>query len=61
MNNPKYLVIEIDKHYNDPLISLKGTYNSMDNAIKAKDSYVNLADVNKKPKLVYTISAIAYE
>ena len=42
----KYLVIEVDDNYNDsknPLIFLRGNYNSSEEAMSARNSLENLA------------------
>jgi len=57
----KYLVIEVDDNYNDsknPLIFLRGNYNSSEEAMSARNSLENLAKLNNKKNLDYVISVL---
>jgi hypothetical protein len=57
----KYLVIEVDDNYNDkknPLIFLRGNYNTSEEAMSARNSLENLATLNSKKNLAYVISVL---
>jgi len=53
-----YIVLEIDKSYQEPLIFIRGSYDTVEKASDAQTSYRNLAKLNNKPNLIYSITAI---
>ncbi|MGA1046639.1 MAG: hypothetical protein ACO3UU_01400 [Minisyncoccia bacterium] len=53
-----YIVLEVDKSYQEPLIFIRGSYDTMEKASDAQTSYRNLAKLNNKPNLIYPITAI---